>query len=57
VLSRRSAVLAAAAFSKVTDADCVSLPVDLTEMSWILPQKLKKDLISSSDVFVLIFST
>ena len=57
VLSRRSAVFAAAAFSKVTLADWESEPVGFTVREEILPQKLKKDLISSSLVLVEMFST
>jgi hypothetical protein len=38
-------------------ADCVSSLVGVTEMDWILPQKEKKDLISSSLVLVEMFST
>jgi hypothetical protein len=47
-LSSRRAVFAAAVFSKVTEADWASLPEGFTLIDWILPQKLKKDLISVS---------
>jgi len=57
VLSSSKAVFAAAVFSKVTEAVWASLPEGFTLMDWILPQKLKNDLISSSLVFVLMLET
>jgi hypothetical protein len=50
VLSRRRAVLAAVSFSKVTLADCEEAPSELTEREEIFPQKLKKSLISFSEL-------